>query len=323
MRSRIEGVLAAAILCCGFDAVCRVAAAEGGPTVAITPRIAPHTADTPAVLRVDSSLVLIPVHVTNAAGASVNGLKGEDFRILEDGVEQTIVSCGIEDAPVSIGFLFDASASMRSKMNKSTEAAAAFFRTANREDEFFLVEFNDKARLMAPFTLHWDDIYERIVHTRPTGPTTLIDAMYLSLAQMKHARYARKALVILSDGGDNWSRHSARELERTLLESDVQVYALGIYDPEMHTSEEKNGPQLLERLTAETGGPHYRVGDLDGLPAISARMGRELRSQYLLGFYSTNGTQDGKYRRIQVKLAAPKSHELHLTYRRGYYAPGD
>jgi len=300
------------------------AADPADPVVAIVPReglrIPPEP---PPLLRIDSSLVLIPVHVTNAVGASVTGLRRDGFHIFEDRVEQTVSTFYTDDAPVSIGFLFDASGSMRSKMKKSAEAAAAFFRTANLDDEFFLIEFNDRARLRVPFTNVSDELYQQITHTRPTGRTTLIDGIHLALAQMKKAQYQRKAIVILSDGGDNWSRHSAREIRTALIEADVQVYAMGIFDEEMRTAEERNGPKLLDELTELTGGRHYPVEDLEQLPAISERIGRELRSQYLLGYYPTNALHDGKYRQVVVKLDGSREKELHSNYRRGYYAPAD
>ena len=132
-----------------------------------------------------------------------------------------------EDAPLSVGLLFDTSGSMKAKMKKAAEAAEAFFRTSNAADEFFLIEFNDRPRLKSNFTSDSGRRAPRqIAHARPTGRTTLIDAVYLAVGQMKRARHMRKALVILSDGGDNWSRHSAREIRAALIESDVQVYAM-------------------------------------------------------------------------------------------------
>lgn len=302
---------------------------HGGPAVLIHPRERPAPV-TPAsvkpLLRIDSSLVLIPVHVTNGVGATVNGLKASNFRVFEDRVEQTISTILTDDAPVSIGLLFDTSGSMRTKMKKAAEATASFFRTTNREDEFFLIEFNDRARLMSPFTSDSEDVYQQITHAKPSGRTSLIDAIFLGVAQMKKAKHLRKALVILSDGGDNWSRRTAREVKAALVESDVQVYAMGVFDPELtkkHSEEERNGPKLLDELTELTGGRHYPVPSLDQLSEISARIGRELRSQYVLGYYSTNPARDGKYRQVVVKLDTPNARELHINYRRGYYAPAD
>jgi Ca-activated chloride channel family protein len=296
--------------------------------VTIVPREKPRpaVAGVQPVLRIDSSLVLIPVHVTNAIGATVTDLDRGEFRLFEDNIEQTVSSFYTEDAPVSVGLLFDASGSMRSKMEKSCEAAASFFRTANPQDEFFLIEFNDRAHLLLPFTQRTNEVYDEISRIRPSGRTSLLDAVYMALGQMKHARYSRKAIVIFSDGGDNWSHHSVREVKRALLESEVQVYAMGIFDRnflEKHPLEERYGPRLLDDLTQQSGGRHFPVDKLEHLPAISERVGRELRSQYLLGYHPTNGTRDGKYRQVKVGLGLPAARDLHLAYRHGYYAPED
>ncbi len=279
------------------------------------------------LLRVDSSLVLIPAHVTNAAGAPVTTLRKEDFRLFEDDVEQTISSVAQDEAPVSVGVLFDASASMKGKMQKSCEAAAAFFKTSNPEDEFFLIKFGERPKLSVPFTEDSDQVYHAILHIKPYGQTPLLDALQMAVVQMKKARNARKVLVVLSDGADNWSRRSAREVELALLESDVVVYAMGIFDPDYstkNTAEERGGPALLKRLAEQTGGHHFPVGALDDLPAITTQIGRELRSQYVLGYYSTNKTRDGKYRRIRLRATAPKEEfRLYLYYRHGYYAAAE
>jgi VWFA-related protein len=152
---------------------------------------------------VDSSLVLIPVHATSATGTSITDLVAPNFQVFEDGVEQKIAYFVKEDAPLSVGLLFDSSGSMMNKIHKSAQAAAAFFKTANASDEFFLVEFGERPKLQMPFTSDSDQIYRKIIHLRPFGRTSLIDAIHLALLQMKNARHPRKAIVILSDGGDN------------------------------------------------------------------------------------------------------------------------
>jgi Ca-activated chloride channel homolog len=313
-------LLSAQLLC-----ALQIYPADPPVTLAVRKRPVASLVDEPKpLLRVDSSLVLVPVHVTNAAGGTVTGISRESFRLMEDNVEQKITNFFTEDAPVSIGLLFDASGSMRPKMRKAAEAAAAFFRVANPADEFFLVEFNDRARLTVPFTQNADEVYSEIARTKPMGRTTLIDAVYLATAQMKKAHNQRKALVIFSDGGDNWSRHSVREIRNALLESDVQVYAMGIFDQDYnrdHPIEERNGPALLDELTVLTGGRHFPVDELERLPEIADRMGRELHSQYLLGYHPTNEMRDGKYRQVKVILELPEVRELHTSYRRGYFAP--
>jgi Ca-activated chloride channel family protein len=278
----------------------------------------------PANLRAETSMVLVPAHVTDSIGAPVADLARENFRVFEDGVEQPITYFGREDAPVSVGFLFDSSASMRNKMRQSSEAAASFFQTANKDDEFFLVEFNERAKLSVPFTSDAKEVYERVSHVRPLGRTSLLDAVHLALVQMKRAQHARKAIVIVSDGGDNRSRYTAAQIKNAMVESEVQVYSMGIFDPEdqrKRTPEEKNGPRLLDELSEESGGKYYSVDNLDDLPAISTRIGEELRSQYLIGYSPANPERDGKYRQIKVTLATTPHKGMDVRYRRGYYAP--
>jgi Ca-activated chloride channel homolog len=294
------------------------------PPATIVPREARPAASEPqVVLRSDSSLVVIPTHVTTAMGAPVLDLQKENFQVLEDSVEKPIAHFDQDEAPVSIGLIFDRSGSMRPKMDKASEAVAAFLNTSNSEDEFFLVEFSDRAKLTIPFTYDPREIYEGIRSTKAFGRTSLLDAVYLALAKMKSARYTRKALVVISDGGDNWSRHSVREVREALLESDLQLYAMGIFDPDyshQRDAETRNGPSLLNELAVMTGGREYPVDNLNDLPAVSARIGSELRSEYLLSYYST-ASRDGKYHHLSVNLAGPQDMSaLRTDYRKGYYS---
>lgn len=303
----------------------------GEEPVTIATRVAPKPSiDLPnANLRVDTSLVLVPVQVTTRLGTSVTNLNKANFRIFEDNVEQTITHFSKDDAPISIGLLFDASGSMHNKLRKSSEAAAALFKTANPEDEFFLVEFNDRARLAVSFTNVADELYDRILHTRTSGLTSLLDAIHLAMVEMKKAKNQRKAIVIISDGGDNFSRHSVGQIREALVESEVQLYAMGIFDPvddskKKRPREEVNGPSLLTELAELTGGTHYPVENLDELPSISERIGLELRNQYVLGYSPANLERDGKYRRIKLELATdPGMPPLRTQYRKGYYAPSE
>ncbi|HEY6393502.1 MAG TPA: VWA domain-containing protein [Bryobacteraceae bacterium] len=301
-------------------------------TVSAIPRLGPDalplTSGAPHPhLRIDSNLVLIPVHVTTAAGTSVTNLAPEHFHLFEDNAEQKITHFAKDDAPISIGLLFDSSGSMHNKIRKSSEAAATFFKTTNADDEFFLVEFSEHPKLTVSFTRDSDEIYRRIAHIRPFGRTSLLDAIRLALVQMKGAHNLRKALVILSDGGDNRSRYTTSEVKNAMRESDVQIYAMGIFDPEeirRKTSEEEKGPKLLDDLAEQTGGRLYVVDNLDDLTTIGARIGNELRNQYLLGYSPSNASRDGKYRRVRVNLSAPPDMpNLRSYYRHGYTAPAE
>ncbi len=278
----------------------------------------------PVSIRVDASMVLIPVHVTTSIGASVTDLTKESFHLSEGDVEQKISYFVKDDAPISIGVLFDTSGSMRTKMRRSAEAAATFFRTANVKDEFFLIEFNDRPKLTVPFTNDPDEVYRHVARARPFGRTSLLDAVHLASTQMKRARNTRKAILIVSDGGDNSSRYTASEVKADVLESDMQTYAIGIFDDDQarkRPPELVKGPDLLEELAEESGGRHYRVDNLDRLSEVAARISKDLRNEYLLGYSSTNPERDGKYRKVKVTVDSAAESKLRTFYRRGYYAP--
>jgi VWFA-related protein len=274
---------------------------------------------------VDTNLVLIPVTVTDPMNRFVTGLEKEHFRLEEDKVEQTITHFASEDAPLSVGVVFDTSGSMGSKLQKSRMAVAQFMKTANPEDEFFLVLFNDKPELTVAFTTNTEEIQNRLTFTQSKGRTALLDAIHLALHEMKRARNPRKALLIISDGGDNSSRYTESEIKNLVREADVQIYAIGIFEPVYargRTPEELAGPGLLSEVAEQTGGRHYAVENLNDLPDIAAKIGIELRNQYVLGYTPTNQERDGKYRRVRVRLVQPKGlPPLRAFWRMGYYAP--
>jgi Ca-activated chloride channel homolog len=302
--------------------------------VAIAPRVRitvnSNTEESPnSHLRVDASLVLVPAHVTTPYGTPVTNLNRENFRVFEDSIEQTITYFAKEDAPLSVGLLFDSSRSMLDKRPRALQAAAAFFKTANANDEFFLIEFDERPRLSVPFAEDSEQLYRHLVHSKPYGRTSLFDAVHLALAQMKKARNQRKVIVILSDGGDNRSHTTFGQIKSELVESDVQLYAMGIFDPmdskdsKTRAAEELRGPQVLDDLAWESGGKHFRIDNIDDLPAISERIGNELRNEYMLGYSPSNESRDGRYRRIKLNLATEEVQPLPLRtyYRQGYYAP--
>ena len=291
--------------------------------VTIIPRASAPAQDGDVSLRADAAMVLVPVQVSTRIGRPIVDLTREAFRIYEDGIQQTINYFVQEDAPVSVGLLFDSSASMREKKRQAVEAAAAFFRTARAEDEFFLIEFDEKPRMELPFTSDTVALSREIGRMRPFGRTSLFDAIGLALDVMKRARHERKALVILSDGGDNRSRRTYSSIKGSLLESDVQIYAMGVFAPpgeDEDSPEEAEGPGLLSNLAELTGGRLFPVTALE-LPTIGARIGEFLRSQYLLGYSPVDERRNGTYRRITVELADPPGASVRVMYRRGYYAP--
>jgi VWFA-related protein len=223
-------------------------------------------------IRVDSTLVLIPVTVTDPLNRFVTGLDKDNFRVFEDKREQTLVQFSSEDAPLSVGIVFDTSGSMGPKLQKSREAVAQFVKTANPEDEFFLVRFGDAAELAVPFTHDIAEIQSRLTFTQSKGRTALLDAIYMALQQMRKGKNPRKAVLVISDGGDNNSRYTENEIKNLVREADVQIYAIGIYEPmasRARTAEEMAGPGLLTDIAEQTGGRQYAVENLNELPDVA------------------------------------------------------
>ena len=290
------------------------------------------THDTPSVkihpgkvIRAEVDLALVNVTVTDPYNRLVTGLDPDNFRVFEDNVEQEVISFSAEDVPISIGVIFDFSGSMANKVDKAREAALQFFKTANPQDEFFLVSFNERAELTSTFTNSVEDLQSRMMLTAPKGRTALLDAIYLGLSQMRGAHNAKRALLILSDGGDNHSRYNENDIKRLVKEADTQLYAIGIYDPlgyRNRTPEELNGPSLLNEITELTGGRVFAVEHLNDLPDIASKIGMELRNQYVLGYRPSNHVHDARWRKIKVKLRPPKGLPPLTVYSKtGYYAP--
>ncbi len=277
------------------------------------------------IIKVDVEMALINVTVTDPTGRMVTGLGKEHFLVMEDKRKQVIEQFGAEEAPLSLAVVFDASGSMGYKMSKAREAVAQFFKTVNPEDEFFLVQFNNRPEMVTGFTRSLEEIQSRLTFVRSKGRTALLDAIYLALNQMKQARNNQKALLVISDGGDNSSRYTPREIKRTVRESDVQIYAIGIYEPYStrgRTPEEAAGPGLLTEIAEATGGRQFAVQNVNELPDIAEKIGIELRNQYVLGYIPENTQKDGKWRRVKVEIKKIRGMpELRAYYRNGYYAP--
>jgi VWFA-related protein len=287
---------------------------SGEPRVSITPRLPARrnsSARNTGAFRLDVKVVQIPVTVTDPLGHPITGLRKNHFRLFEDNVEQKIVYLSGEDAPASVGLIFDASGSMRDKIDTSVEAIEQFFKTTLPGDEFLLVRFSDKPTLVTGFTDDTGEISSWMHTMRAGGWTALHDAIYLGIHKMKSARNPRKALLVLSDGGDNNSRYSASEIRDLVREADVRVYSIGL------TLGMLQGSRFLERISDETGGRMIRVRKLDQLPEAIETLSRDLRSQYLLGYYSSNPQNDGRYRKVRVQVDQPT---VRASWRRGYYA---
>jgi len=273
----------------------------------------------------ESTLVLIPAAVTDPLNRFVLGLQKQDFHLLEDGAEQTIAHFSGEDAPLSLGLVFDTSGSMGDKLRTSRQAALRFLTTMNAQDEAFLIKFSDRAELAVGFTNQTEEIQNSLTAVQSGGLTAMLDAAEMALRQMKKAKNPRKAILIISDGGDNNSRYSVAEIESLVREADVQVYAMGVFEPSIFpslTKEEVSGPRLLSELAEQTGGRAFSASDPNDLPNVAVRIGIELRNQYVLAYSPKNQRRDGKYRRVEVKVNKPTGiPDLKVHWRLGYYAP--
>jgi len=275
-------------------------------------------------LKVDVDLVLVPVTITDPMNRLVTGLDKANFQLFEGNASQEIRTFSSEDAPVSLGVIFDSSGSMASKMERAKEAVVEFFKTANPQDEFFMITFNDEPEAVSDFTNSVDDIQNKLVFAVPRHRTALLDAIYMGISKMRHAKYAKKALLIISDGGDNHSRYTEGEIKSLVKEADVMIYAIGIYDRYASAMEERLGPQLLSDITELTGGRAFTIDNPNDLGDVATKIGVELRNQYVLGYRPSKIVKDGKWRKIKVKLLPPKGlPPLRVYARTGYYAPAE
>jgi Ca-activated chloride channel homolog len=276
-------------------------------------------------VHIDVDLALVNVTVTDPYNRLVTGLEPDNFRVFENNVEQEIQYFSSEDVPISIGVIFDLSGSMANKVGKAKEAALQFFKTANPQDEFFLVSFNERAEVTSTFTSNAEDLQSRILSASAKGRTALLDAIYLGLSEMRGARNGKRALLIISDGGDNSSRYNEKDIKRLVREADTQLYSIGIFDAfeyRTRTPEELNGPSLLTEVTELTGGRAFTVENINDLPDIATKIGEQLRNQYILGYRPSNKSHDARWRKIKIKLRAPKGlPPLSVYSKTGYYAP--
>lgn len=280
------------------------------PRVSIAPRIPSPGAN----IRLEVRLVLIPVSVTDSRDHPVTDLRAHSFRLFEDNVEQKIVSFCQEEEPVSMGLIFDASGSMRRTIDRSVAAVEQFVNTSLPGDEFFLVRFSETPKLVTGFTTDTGMILRALRLVRPEGWTALHDAICLGTHLMKSARNPRRALFILSDGGDNNSRYHESEIKDLVMESDLRVYAIGLFER----------PRFLLKIATETGGNAFWVHKPEDLPEAVGKLSRALRSHYVLGFSSNNPQKDGRYRKVKVELLPSSGRApLRISWRRGYYAPGN
>lgn len=272
-------------------------------------------------LRIDTTLVLVPVEVSDALNRPVNGLEKQNFHVFDDKVEQKIVSFSMEDDPIAVGLVFDISGSMGADIREMRHAASQFFKTSNPGDEFCLVELSNSAEVAVPLTQNASDVDYKLMFSKGGGSTALLDGVYLGLNEVRKSKNLRKALVIISDGGENHSRYTPGEVKNAIVESDVLIYAIGTFGNGMGSN---YGDQvLLKNLTEQTGG---RMFPAVGMPLgdFADKIVIDLRNRYVLGYTPQDATRDGRYHHISVKLEPPRGlPKLQAHWRTGYYAPSE
>jgi Ca-activated chloride channel family protein len=273
-------------------------------------------------MRMDVDIALVPVTVMDAMNHPVITLEKSNFRLFESGKQKDIRYFSTEDAPISVGILLDLSFSMKDKIDTARQALHQFFENSNPDDDYFVIGFSDYPALLSDATHSTASIEDKLAFAVPHGNTALLDAIYMGLDRMQKAQYSRRALVIISDGGDNHSRYAKNEIRRIVQEADVEIYGLGIFSKVFKTYEEWTGERLLAEITEATGGHTITINDVQKLPEIAANLSRELRSQYLLGYSPGRGPEDAPWRKIKVQViqTAP-GPALHVYNKQGYLSP--
>lgn len=280
-----------------------------------------QNAQNAANIRIDVNMALVPVTVLDTSGHNVVGLDKNNFRVIDGSEPVPIVTFGQSDAAVSVGLIFDCSRSMRDKFKVARHAPAELFKQLNPDDESFLITVADQPRLQQDFTSAFNDIQNALLFTNPNGTTSLLDGIYMGLQQIKKAHNPRKALIIVSDGGDNASRYTLKELASLAAESDTQIFSICLFD-KPQTSEEVDGPGLLNKLAMASGGINYMIQDIREMQTAFGKVGVTLHNQYVLGYYPPENAPAGKYRKITVQLLVPTGlPKLHIYSRNGYFVP--
>jgi Ca-activated chloride channel family protein len=275
----------------------------------------------PTTLRVSSDLVLVPITVTDGLNHPQTNLGRGNFTVFEGEQAQEIRYFSSEDSPVSVGLLLDVSRSMQDKIDTERAAVDQFFKNANPQDDYFVITFNNEPHVLSDVTQSTTGIENELGLVQPSGSTALLDAVYLGISKLRKAQYSRRALVIISDGGDNASRYKLKEIKNLISESDVMVYAIGIFASGPFKSfEEVMGKRWLSTMTDITGGRTATVQNVAKLPEECALLSRELRSQYVIG-YRPRAVADGKWHKIKITVTSSSdATQFRPYYRKGYYA---
>jgi Ca-activated chloride channel family protein len=275
-------------------------------------------------VRVDVDLTLVNATVLETVrGRVVTDLKPEHFEVWEDRVQQEISYFSEEDMPISLGIIFDISGSMKEKLSIARDAAVDFLQTGNPDDEYFLVEFSSRPEVSQDFTTDISRLRNHLMFVPADGRTALYDAVYVGLRKLQEGAHPKKALLLITDGEDNRSRYSFNDVRDFIKEQDVELFAIGIVgDYNSSLANGRTGRAIIEELTDLTGGRAFFPDSIYELPDICTKIAVELKNQYLIGYKSTNGTKDGKWRRISLKVHPPEGMpDMIVRGKQGYYAP--
>jgi Ca-activated chloride channel family protein len=274
-------------------------------------------------IAVDVDLVVFNVTVTDNKGRHVSGLKPDDFHIYEENRLQDIGLFHPEDIPASVGLIIDNSGSMINKRADVAKAALAFASASNSQDEMFVVNFNERVYMGLPpsirFTNDLDQIRSALLRTAPAGLTALYDALAVGVEHLKSGTRDRKALVVLSDGGDNASHSRLEDVLQIAQASSATIYTIGIYD---ETDRDRN-PGVLRKIAETSGGRAYFPDSLKDLEQVWRDIAGGIRSQYTIGYHSSNTNRDGRFRRVKITASRNGNQGLRVTTRGGYLAPAD
>jgi Ca-activated chloride channel family protein len=272
---------------------------------------------------VNTDLVTLSVSVSNADGQAVPGLDKSAFTIFDNKAPQKISFFSDEDAPASIAVVFDTSGSMSgSKIARAKEALADFIQTGHDRDEYFLIDFDSQARLLLDRTRDGDALLRKLTYVEPHGNTALYDAVYLGIEKVMRGAYPKRAVLLISDGEDNDSRYSFNELRRSLQESDVTIYAIGVARDFLPRKGSPNGGETLEQLASVSGGKAFFPSGASEMIDAFERIALELRHLYSIGYRPSSLTENAEWHHLKVKVAPPVGFpRLFVRSRKGYYGP--
>jgi len=295
--------------------------AASSQALAQAPAQLPSHPGVPYTIRANVDLVVLHATTEDRRNILVSGLKQDDFQVYEDGVLQPIKYFSREDVPVTVGLVIDNSGSMGPKRADVIAAALAFARSSNPQDQMFVVNFNEKVSFGLPdntaFTDQVSQLEVALSSIRVRGETALYDAIAVALEHLKKGNREKKVLIVISDGGDNVSKHKLADIMALAGQPGAIVYTIGIFDDQ----DTDRNPGVLKRLAKQTGGEAFLPESLQEVTLICERIARDIRNQYTIAYVPTNRKRDGSYRVVRVKATAPGRGSLSVRTRTGYFAP--